>query len=220
MYPIFLIFTVKVITRGRKVFSNSKRKTSEMFMIPEAIDLLCIPVLMKEVALRPLNDDEAKDIALSAIRILPTPKEMELVIIPSLYYVSDLFNRSLFDELSINSVALAELMKGKGSDGFHILNPFKLDGLLPIPRSIGDGDGSLTWAVLPVVAFGDGYIDLDEYLLERDISEELGDLKKKLSQIYGAEFVQVFPPVLVEDLLDEIKLMEEELSQNVGISLG
>ncbi len=187
-------------------------------MIPEAIDLICIPVLMKEATLRPLNDDESRDIALRALKIIPTPKEMDIVVISSLYYISDLFNRSLIDELSINSVALVELMRGKSNtDGFYILNPFKLEGLLPLPSSVEEGDGALTWAILPVVAFGDGYIDLDEYLLEKKIDEELEELKRKLAQIYKLEFIQVFPPVLVEDLFEEISLMEEELNQNMGI---
>ncbi len=187
-------------------------------MIPEAIDLLCIPVLMNEVPLRPINDEEAIKIAAKVVRVLPSSKEMKIIVIPALYYVSDLFNRMLFDEIPVNSVAIAGLMERRGSgSNLYIFNPFSSNGLLPVPNSVEDGDGSLTWAVLPVVAFGAGYIDLDEYPFERDdIDAGLEDLGDVLSEVYGLTFVQAFPPVLVEDLLDEINLMEEELRQDLG----
>ncbi len=188
-------------------------------MIPEAVDLLCIPVLMKETTLRPLDDEEAREIAYSALRIIPSPKEMEIIVISTLYYVSDLLDRSLFEELSVNSVALASLMGRKRFDGFYLLDPFKLDGLLPLPRSAENGDGKLTWAVLPIVAFGDGYIDVDEYFLERRIENELEEFAKVLARAYRSEFIKAFPPVLAEDLPEEISLIEEELERNLGVSI-
>ncbi len=178
--------------------------------------MLCIPVLMNEVPLRPISDEEAARIAERVLETLPTLKDMRVAIIPSLYYVSDLFSRSLFDEIPVNSVALAGLLERRGGRSkVYVFNPFTSNGLLPIPSGVEDGNGGLTWAVIPVVAFGEGYVDLDEYFLEEGMEWTMDGLEEILTEVYSLSFVKVFPPVLVEDLLEEISLIEEELDQDL-----
>ncbi len=192
-------------------------------MIPEAIDLLCIPVLMNEVPLRPLSDEEAVRIAEKVLKVLPTLKDMRVAVIPSLYYVSDLFSRSLFDEIPVNSVALAGLLERRGrTSKIYVLNPFTSNGLLPVPSGVENGNGGLTWATIPVVAFGEGYVDLDEYFLEKDdMDGMMRELEEALAEVYSLSYVKAFPPVLVEELLEEISLIEEELDQDLkGLSAG
>ncbi|MDK2372826.1 MAG: hypothetical protein QI197_05555 [Candidatus Korarchaeota archaeon] len=187
-------------------------------MIPEAIDLLCIPVLMNEVPLRPLRDDEARRIAEVALKTLPTLRDMKVIVVTSLYYVSDLFSRPLLDEIPVNSVALAGLLerRGKGSR-VYAFNPFTSNGLIPTPNGLDDGSGRLTWAVIPVVAFGDGYVDLDEYFLEQgNVEGGIEELERVLAEIYSLSYIRVFPPVMTEDLLEEITLLEEDTYQDLG----
>ena len=186
-------------------------------MIPEAMDLVCIPVLINEVPFRPLTDDETVRIAEKVLRILPSFPDMRLAIIPALYYVSDLFSRSLLDEIPINSVALAGLLERRGrTSRVYMFNPYRTNGLLPAPSSVSDGSGGLTWAVIPVVAFGEGYVDLDEYYLEMGgIDEGLEELEEVLREIYLLSYVKVFPPVLAEELLEEISALEEELDRDL-----
>ncbi len=189
-------------------------------MYPEAVDMLCIPILINEVPLKALSDDDALKIAKNVIEILPPPKEMKIVILPALYYLNDVFNRSLFDEIPANSVALANLMErnGRGSE-VYIFNPYNSRELLPIPSAIEEGTGGLTWAIIPVVAFGEGYIDLEDYLLEReDLEDLLNVLGDTLREIYDLTYVQPFPPVLIEDLLDEISDIEREIRQYLDSS--
>ncbi len=192
-------------------------------MIPEAIDLLCIPVLINEVPLRPLSDEEAVRIAEKVLKVLPTLKDMRVAVIPSLYYVSDLFSRSLFDEIPVNSVALAGLLERRGrTSKVYVFNPFTSNGLLPVPSGVEDGNGGLTWAAIPVVAFGEGYVDLDEYFLERnDVDGMMRELEEVLAEVYSLSYAKAFPPALVEELLEEISLIEEELDQDLrGLSAG
>ncbi len=192
-------------------------------MIPEAIDLLCIPVLMNEVPLRPLSDEEAVRIAEKVLKVIPTLKDMRVAVIPSLYYVSDLFSRSLFDEIPVNSVALAGLLERRGrTSKIYVFNPFTSNGLLPVPSGVENGNGGITWATIPIVAFGEGYVDLDEYFLEKgDVDGMMRELEEVLTEVYSLSYVKAFPPVLVEELLEEISLIEEELDQDLkGLSAG
>lgn len=192
-------------------------------MLPEELELLFIPVLMNEIPLKRINDEEAAKIASVVKRMIPLVPEAKVVIIPALYYLSDILGRMTLDEILVNSAALVEIMEKRGIDSnIYVFNPYSSNGMIPIPMRFSGSTGGSAWAVIPVLVFGSyvrsfGYEPSDED--EPDYSLE--DLESIISTIYGIHGLKVFPLMPIEDLIELINYVEVVYgSENLDTSAG
>jgi hypothetical protein len=191
-------------------------------LLPEVIDLLCIPVLMNEVPLKGVSDDEAARIASMVRRTIPVISGVKIVIIPVLYYLTDILSKMTLDEITVNSASMIEFMEKRGlSSEIYVFNPYSSNGILPIPSRFGGSAGGVSWAVIPIIVLGNSYIDPSVYELEdEDLDIALDDLENLLSEIYGTSMLRVFPPTLIEDLMDLIDSVEIYQGDGLGTSAG
>jgi hypothetical protein len=191
-------------------------------LLPEVIDLLCIPVLMNEVPLKGVSDDEAAKIASRVRRTIPVLSGVKVVIIPVLYYLTDILSRMTLDEITVNSASMIELMERKGlSSEIYVFNPYSSNGIIPVPSRFGGSAGGVNWAIIPIVVLGNNYIDPAAYELDdEDLDIALDDLENVLSEIYGASMLKVFPPTLIEDLMDLIDSVEVYQGNDLETSAG
>jgi len=189
-------------------------------LLPEVIDLLCIPVLMSEVPLKGVSDDEAAKIASRVRRTIPVLPGVKVVIIPVLYYLTDILSRMTLDEITVNSASMVELMERRGlSSEIYVFNPYSSNGIIPIPSRFGGSAGGVNWAVIPILVLGSSYIDPSAYEMEdEDLDMALDDLENALSEIYGTSMLKVFPPTLIEDLMDLIDSVEAQHGNGVETS--
>lgn len=173
----------------------------------ESRDLLLIPVLMSEVPLRSIGDEEAAKIAAVIRRMLPPMDGARVVIVPALYYLSDILGRMKLDEILVNSAALVEMMERRGlRSDVYVFNPYSSNGMIPAPNRLGGGTGGLTWAIIPIIVLGgDAPLSYDDEELEY----LLDDLESLLSRVYGTLNLRIFPPITIENLLDLIDSVEE-----------
>lgn len=178
-------------------------------MLPEVTDLLLIPVLMSEVPLRGISDEEAAEIAAGVRRVIPLTEGLKVVIIPALYYLSDLFERMKLDGIMVNSAALVDLMEKRGlRSGVYVLNPYSSNGMIPVPARLANSTGGISWAIIPIVMFGKSKEDLKTYD-EEELDYLLEDLASILSRVYGVPELKIFPPISIEDLMELIDYVEE-----------
>ncbi len=189
-------------------------------MLPEVTDLLLIPVLMNEVPLRGISDEEAAKIAARIRRVLPPTEDLKVVIIPALYYLSDIFGRMKLDEIMVNSAALVDLMEKRGLRSWvYVLNPYSSNGMIPIPSRLASSTGGIAWAVIPIVMFGSGHANSTAYD-EDELDYLLDDLASILSRIYGVPKLKIFPPISIEDLIELIDYVETYESGDSKTSAG
>ncbi len=185
-------------------------------MEPEVIDCWCIPVLVRSNTLRRVSQEQADKISLTVKNIFPGWDRLKVVVIPTLYLLTDFLDRELDSELAVSAVALALFLEerlGKTSN-FLAFNPYEIEGVLPEPR-FDDRAPALRWAVLPVIIYGDeeGYDRFFDYLagIEDELEGSLDALSEVIKEVYGFDFAQAFPPTMYEDLLDELEEIERAL---------
>lgn len=179
-------------------------------MLLDATELLFIPILMNEVPLKWISDDEAVKIASAVRKLLPPMPEAKVVIIPVLYYLSDIFSRMTLDEILVNSTALVDHMEKRGiKSSIYIFNPYSSNGMIPLPSRLSGSISGSAWAVIPVIILG-GYMNSAEYESDEDDDFEyaLRELESLISAVYGVRGLKAFPPLSIEGLIDLIDYIE------------